>query len=86
MGNQVGAHDVQIGFQDGQYMVGRMLQNSRAWPRVKEALHEHGHLVNESKSEAWIPGIDNVPTENLHPEIQELFNHIPSTIDAIAEA
>ena len=52
-------------YQDDAYLVGSLSDIAKLWPEILHAFREGGHELNLAKSEVWIPGCDEVPTELL---------------------
>lgn len=54
-----------LSIQDDTYLVGSAQGIVKLWPVLLETLGEYGHVINNSKSEFWVPALDAYPTEQL---------------------
>ena len=78
----VGLQDAvtRVGYQDDTYLVGNLKLVSNHWPSMIDAFATGGHIVNLVKTEAYLPCLENTPTEALQPELGRLFERIPRAV------
>ena len=64
---------VRCGYQNDTYLIGNLARLAPEWPTIVEVFRKEGHEVNESKSEAFLPCADQIPTESLPSALGLLF-------------
>jgi hypothetical protein len=60
-------------YQDDNYILGWASVIAQHWPAIVEAFQAGGHEVNQTKSEFWLPGVDDISTADLPPNINIIF-------------